>query len=368
MARPPEMMDQNIDTEFPQQLGSIYTAQPAQKDPLAKFYESVNIAEDIDEERLKKIGRRCKEGYDNDETSRGPWLEKNKKSIDLANQIKQDKTFPWRNSANIKLPIIADASIKFAARAYSEIIKDDKVVKGRVVGDDPQELKQQRADRVGDYMSYQLLEKECEWEWDTDKLLHILPVVGHMFRKRIWCAPEKRTQSELCMPDKVVISNKAASLKAARRITHIIDNISHNEVISNQRAGVWLDIELKENKEATDSKDLDEEDYYTFLEQQCWLDLDNDNYEEPYIVTIDAESEKVLRISQRWDDDDPRKEPVEYYTHYYFMENPDGFYGLGFGHLVGSTNKAVNKMLRQGIDAGTLANSNTGYNSSVVTL
>ena len=298
--------------EIPQEPASVGffmpEEKPAEEKPsvLARFIESVNIAADLSEDDLKKIGMRCFDGYLADEKTREAKLKRIKKAVDLAMQVMEAKTFPWRNAANIKLPLITDASIKFAARAYSEIIRDDQVVKGSVVGEDPNGEKQSRADRVGEYMSWQLMERECEWEADTDKLLHILPVTGHLFRKRWWCADEKRTKSELRLPDKVVLSDEASSLEAARRITDILDTVSTNDVISNQRSGVWLDVKFEDedDKKPSIEKDKTEkDDYYTFLEQCCWLDLDKDGYEEPYIVTFEMHSTKVVRIIANYDED-----------------------------------------------------------------
>jgi hypothetical protein len=50
------------------------------------------------------------------------------------------------------------------------------------------------------------------------------------------------------------------------------------------------------------------------------------------------------------------KAPIEYYDHYTFIPNPDGFYGLGLGFLLGHLNTAINKILRQTVDAATLSN------------
>ena len=118
-----------MDTMVPQLGTYAEDKQPA--GPLDEFIKSDNIAENIDDAKLKKIGNRCYQGYLTDEGSRKEWLEQTKSAIDLAKQVKKDKTFPWRGAANIKLPTITDAAIKFAARAYSEIIRDNQVVKAK---------------------------------------------------------------------------------------------------------------------------------------------------------------------------------------------------------------------------------------------
>lgn len=344
--------------------------------PLSNFINSDNIAEDLDEDQLDRIGRRCDEGYKVDEKSREPWLEQTKSAIELAQQTTKEKSFPWRGAANIKLPTITDAAIKFAARAYSEIIRDNQVVKAKVNGEDPTEMKAQRAERVSDYMSWQLMEKETEWEADTDKLLHVLPIVGHLFRKRYWCTPEKRTKSELCLPDTICVNAQASSLESARRITHIIKDVSNNDVVSNQRSGVWLDIELRPKTNSEIKDHLDETDYYCFYEQCCWLDLDEDGYEEPYIVTFEKESMKVVRILANYDEKcietnssgeitAIRQKCI--YTDYIFIPALDGtYYGIGFGQMLEPLTRVANTLVNQLADSGALNNMQAGYLSKEV--
>jgi chaperonin GroES len=341
--------------------------------PLQKFIDSTNIAEDLDQELLDKIGRRCHEGYTVDEKSRQPWLEQTKSAIELATQISKDKSFPWRGAANIKLPTITDAAVKFAARAYSEIIRDNQVVKAKVVGDDSDEMKAARAERVSDYMSWQLMEKELEWEPDTDKLLHLLPITGHMFRKRYWHSAEKRTKSELCLPDSICINIQASSIESCRRITHIIKDVTQNDVVSNQRSGTWLDVELRpEREQNTNAKDhISDEDYYCFYEQCCWLDLDDDGYEEPYIVTFERESMKVVRIVANYsekciqtngDGEIMSIKPKCVYTDYIFIPALDGgYYGTGFGQMLEPLTRTANTLVNQIADSGSLNNLQAGY-------
>lgn len=358
---------------------SMYIGDTDKRSSLAKYIDSDNLANDLDEEKLKKIGRRCLEGYNTDENSRKEWLEQTKRAINLSKQTTKEKSFPWRKSANIKLPTILDAAIKFAARAYSEIFKDDKIVKAKSYGNDPTGDKDKRGERVSNYMSWQLSESECEWEPDTDKLLHVLPVVGHMFRKRYYCSSERRSKSELCLPDKICINQQASNLESARRVTHIIDNYSHNDVISNQRSGVWREVDLKSNsgKEPNDTEDLlENDDYYVFLEQHCWLDLDGDSYEEPYIVTIERESAEVVRIVARYDDDGVHENdnnevmkvvPKKIFTDYIFIPSTDGgYYATGFGQMLEPLTEVANTLINQITDSGTLNNIQGGYLSKEV--
>lgn len=342
--------------------------------PQDEWQPKANIAEELTEEELRQIGVRVVEDFDIDEQSRKPWLDRSKEAIDLANQVREAKTWPWQGAANVKLPIIADASIKFAARAYSEIIRDGQVVKGQVVGDDPDGMKDERGQRVGKFMSWQLTEKFEEWEEDTDRLLHILPVVGHLFRKKYYRKSLGRCYSELCLPDKVCVNNSASSLKEARRVTHILDTVHRNTVVENQRAGVWLDVELKADEVEGEP---DQEEYYELLEQHRWLDLDDDGYEEPYIVTVHKDSKKVLGIVAGFEPDEIHEtesgkqiasiERCLYFSDYKFLPSFDGgFYYTGFGALLSPLTESANSLVNQLLDAGTLANVGGGFLSKEI--
>ncbi len=357
-----------------------YDPEPVEeRSSLAKYIDSINIAEELSEDRLRAIGNRCHEGYEADEKSREEWLETVERAIKLAKQQTEEKNFPWAGAANIKLPIILDACVKFAARASGEIIKDDRVVKVAIVGDDPENLKHDRSDRVGKYMSWQLTDKEEEWLPGTDKLLHSLPLVGHMFRKRYYCDSIKRITSEVCMPTELCVSMEATSLKTCRRYTHIIKNVTKNTIVGNQRAGIFIDAELmvQSGTEATDQADLlEESDYFTLLEQYCWLDLDEDGFEEPYIVTFEKESKQVLRIVARYDDEDVSVNddneimgitPTSYFTEYVFIPSLDNtFYGIGFGQMLEALTRSANTLVNQLADSGSLNNLQAGYLSKEV--
>jgi chaperonin GroES len=95
----------------------------------------------------------------------------------------------------------------------------------------------------------------------------------------------------------------------------------------------------------------------------------SDGYAEPYIVTFERNTGKVLRVCARFDDkcihmitDDKGKEKlakidaIQYYTKYGFIPNPEGgFYDIGFGLLLSPLNESVNTLINQLIDSGTIA-------------
>lgn len=350
---------------------------------LQKILESSNLAADLSDDKLIEIGKDVVSGYETDLDSRKPWEKDLKNWTELALQVASDKTYPWPNAANIKYPLLATAAMQFAARAYPTLIPSNgKVVKCKVIGSDPTGEKSMRAFRVSTHMSYQVMEQMDGWEEDMDKLLIALPISGTCFKKTYWDSSKQQNCSKLVLPKSLVVNYWTRCLEDAERITEVF-YLSKRKVKERQNLGIFIDVELGDPQTPTDdvttsinrsfqlANDFDETTPYTILEQHTYLDLDEDGYAEPYIVTVEAESNKVLRIVPRFSEadvlmDDKQKvvsiEAVQYYTKYGFIPNPDGgFYDIGFGRLLGPLNNSANTIINQLVDAGSLSNLQAGF-------
>ncbi|HPP19055.1 MAG TPA: cell envelope integrity protein TolA, partial [Candidatus Dojkabacteria bacterium] len=298
-------------------------------------------------------------------------------------QISGNKTYPWPNAANIKYPLLATAAMQFAARAYPTLVPSDgKIVKCRVIGFDHDGEKTKRAERISKHMSYQVLEEMEDWEEDMDKLLICLPIAGTCFKKTYWNPNKQRNCSILVLPKTLVVNYFCRRLEEAERITEVLTQ-TKRKVKELQNQGLYLDIKLSDPSVGTEdpTKSINEafqnttsEDNttpYIILEQHTYLDLDQDGYSEPYIVTVELDSHKVLRIIPRFNGDsvivDEKSkvisiEATQYYTKYSFIPNPDGgFYDLGFGRLLGPLNNSANTIINQLVDAGSLSNLQSGF-------
>lgn len=364
--------------------------QPDQQEPqqqapksLNRLLEEANIAEELDDELLVKIADDVWDGYQLDLQSKSEWDRLINDWINLASQVKENKTWPWPKAANVKYPLLSTAAMQFAARAYPALVPSDgKIVQMKVIGQDPDGQKVEKAYRLADHMNYQLKVDMKDWEEEMDRLLIMLPVVGCLFKKTYWDSVRKRNCSKLLGPKDLVINYWASSLDTAYRVTEVI-KMTKNQITTMQNAGLYLDIDLPEpasnpairevtnvQRAATPSK-VDATTPYIILEQHTYLDLDEDGYAEPYIVTIEEQSKTILRIVARWDSDGVLTnpdgdlvciEPVQYYTKYEFIPNPDGgFYGVGFGHLLGPLNESANTLINLLIDAGVLSNLQSGF-------
>jgi chaperonin GroES len=343
--------------------------------PLAAMLESINIAESLDDAKLLKIGQDAFAGYDLDEQSRQDWVKHVDEWTKLAKQTVEPKTYPWVGAANVKYPLLSTAAMQFAARAYPSLVPSNgKVVNAKPLGKDPDGAKTEIAQAVSTFMSVQLMQDMYGWEEDMDKMLIMLPILGTMFKKTYWDSLNETNCSHLVMPKNLVVNHWARSLCDAERISEIIE-MSPRKLKERQQAGLWLDVDLgrapQPLMDTVGPSVVDDTTPYTFIEQHTFLDLDDDGYKEPYIVTFHKESKKVVRIVARFDETTIKQgtdgkihkiDPIEYYTKFGFIPNPDGgFYDIGFGVLLGPINESVNTLINQLLDSGHLSTLQSGF-------
>ena len=389
-AVPDEMAMQGMPSESPPQFGSPLSPekQPAPlPEPPPKstdFFLSVNnIAEQLDQDILDKIGRTVIDEFEEDLGSRQSWEDRYTKSLKLAAQVVEAKTFPWRDAANIKFPLLTTACVQFSARAYPALIPGTDIVKCHVTGFDKTGQKEARAVRVGKHMSYQILEEMEEWEEDMDRLLIMLPITGTEFKKTYFSPSLGRNVSEHVLAKDLVVNYWAKSLETATRKSHIL-RFNPNDIRQKILREEWLECdyrysditsdELRQVSDAIQGLDppgTDDDAPHEFIEQHRWLDLDEDDYKEPYIVTVHKRSKKVVRISVGYDEEGVEQDgkgniislqQVQYFTKYSFIPSIDGgFYDFGWGLLLGPINEAVNTVINQLLDAGTLSNTQSGF-------
>jgi chaperonin GroES len=369
---------------------------------LVDWIKSPNIADEFDNDRLQTIGRQVTREFDIDDQSRSDYVEKNRAAFKLAMQVAEEKTSPWPKASNVIFPLMTTAAIHFAGRLTPAIVPGRSVVKGIVIGDDngeprvgpdgtpamqmqpdgqPQPVwavqpgtKRKRADKIAAHMSWQFLSQIEEWEDDKDKLAHMLPIAGCCFTKSYFDRALGQNVCDLATAENVVIHYWAKSLARAARISECVW-FYPTEIEELQRSEVWLKEDFgKAMPSGSDDKPVisseDDDAPHEFIEQHRRLDLDDDGYAEPYVVTVHKSTGKVARIVARYDADGVkirgqtimRIEPVQYYTKYDFFPNPEGgIYGVGFGQLLQPLNHSVNTLINQLIDAGTLSNTATGF-------
>lgn len=278
---------------------------------LREIERAKNVEPMLAPEQSDEIGRNCVQGYDQDEQSRAEWKKRTENAMKLALQMVEEKSWPWQNASNVKFPLVTIAALQFSARAYPALVKVPDLVHYRVMGLDPEGRKASRASRIGRHMSFQLLDQDENWEEDTDRKFIVLPIVGCAFKKSYRDDVKKINCSSLVLPQNLCVNYHAKDIETTERKTEIFQ-LSPRRIREKQLLGVYSEKELGQAQvkpnDLTDKRQgiapppADKTTPRTLLEQHCFLDLDGDGYEEPYVVTIDESSKKVLRIVARFAD------------------------------------------------------------------
>ena len=341
------------------------------------FY--ANLAEDMDVRTLQRMANTLITEYKKDKVSRKDWETTYKNGLDLLGFKFTEMTRPFRGSANVTHPLLAEAVTQFQAQAFKELLPADGPVKCKIVGEETQ-AKQQQADRVQDFMNYMIMEKMEEYTPEMDQLLFYLPLAGSAFKKIYYDEVMERAVAKFVPAEDLVVPYFATDLLSCERISHIV-RMSENDIIKRQKAGFYRDIELKPSQPKQDEiqKKYDELEGITptadrptnfnILEMHVDLNLEEfemQNAEKqvkiPYIVTIDEGSAEVLSIYRNYKPDDPLHNRIEYFNHYKFCPGL-GFYGFGLIHMIGGLSRTATQALRQLLDAGTLSNLPAGFKS-----
>lgn len=356
----------------------------------AETIDAANLCDRFSEKDLKTIGVAVYQGYLQDKASRYKWERRNQAGMDLALQVQKEKSFPWAGCANIAFPLITIAALQFHSRAYPTLLSGTDIVRCRVIGDDPAGEKTARATRISTHMSWQVLEEDSSWENGQDHLLINLGIVGTNFKKGYFDPGKGHQVSELVLAQDLVVNYWTKSLQDCPRKTHVI-SMFRNQVYErilrktfrDVREEAWYSVAppvtADASKARTDNRQgivqpaaPDEASPFQLLEQHVDMDLDDDGYAEPYIITVEQTSQTVLRIVTGFDEESAiertmqgdiiKIQRLEYFTKYTFIPSPDGgFYDVGFGVLLGPLNESVNSLINQLMDAGTMAVAAGGF-------
>ena len=340
-----------------------------------------NLAELLPEDILDPIGSELTENYMDYKASRKDWEQAYTTGLELLGFKYENRSEPFQGASGATHPVLAEAVTQFQAGAYKELLPAEGPVRTQVVGN-PDQNKESQAQRVKDYMNYELMEKMNEYEPEFDQMLFHLPLAGSTFKKIYYDDLLGRAVSKFVPADDLVVPYSATSLDDAEAIIQTI-KISENDLRKQQVAGFYSDIELQKPqsvmKDEVESKERElegtkktgkQETVYTLLE--CHVNLDLEGFEDkdqelnetgiklPYIVTVDETSREVLSIRRNFEPDDPKKNKIQYFVHFKFLPGL-GFYGFGLIHMIGGLSRTATAALRQLLDAGTLSNLPAGF-------
>jgi len=340
-----------------------------------------NLAEYMDERDLASLASELVAQFDADRNSRADWEETYVRGLDLLGLKFEDRSTPWEGACGVFHPMLSEAVIRFQAQTIQEIYPASGPVKTTIVGKITDD-KTKQAHRVQNYLNYLITQRMTEYRTETEKLLFSLPIAGSAFRK-VYFDPSMGRPCAMFVPaEDFVVSYGASDLSTCERATHVMKKTS-NEIRKLQVAGFYSDIDLpppspditeiqqKYDRLTGASDNYEFDDRHTLLEMHVDIDLIGFEDKEggaptgialPYVVTIDKSSRTILSVRRNWYEGDPKKMKRDHYVHYQYLPGL-GFYGFGLVHMIGGLSKSATSLLRQLVDAGTLANLPGGLKS-----
>jgi len=358
--------------------GAEISFDPTQMDQPAVSHNS-NLADYLDEGVLTELGSKLSESYQEYKMSRKDWEDTYRNGLDLLGFKYVRRTEPFKNASGVTHPVLAEAVTQFQAQAYKELLPSEGPVRVQILGDITPE-KQDQANRVKDFMNYQITDQMKEYEPEFDQMLFYLPLSGSTFKKVYYDELLGRAVSKFIPADDLVVPYSATSLEDAEAVVHIF-KITKNDLRKQQLSGFYSDVDLqdpamtsdeieKKEQEIEGIKQIKEDDIYTLLEFHTYYDIegfeDIDQNGEPtgiklpYIITVEETSRKILSIRRNYAENDPKKNKINYFVHFKFLPGL-GFYGFGLIHMIGGLSRTATTALRQLLDAATLANLPAGF-------
>ena len=343
------------------------------------FYE--NLVDILDEDRLEEIGHTVIDKFEADKDSRAEWESMFERGFDLLGLKLEDTTEPFEGAATAVHPLLIESAVKFQSKASQELFPAKGPVRAQVLGDATLEREQQ-ANRVQNFMNYQVTTQMPEYFDEFERMLFHLPLIGSAVKKIYYDSSLDRPVSEFVPIDQFYVSYYASDLRRADRYTHVIYR-SPVDLSRQIEAGMYADMELPDAGVPTlsgmaEKMDTvlglspagDNDPQYVLLEQHCYLELEEDKMHTgksacPYIVTVEQQSGQVLSIRRNWSEGDDKYVKKMHFTHYRYVPG-FGFYGLGLIHFLGNLTMSATAAMRSLLDAGQFANLPGGFKAKGV--
>ena len=334
-----------------------------------------NLAENMEEGDLASLSDDLIGLIDSDIDSRKEWADTFVDGLDVLGFKYEERTDPWQGACGVYSTVLAEAAIRFQAETMSETFPSLGPVKTKILGEETKD-KEEAAARVKADMNYELTENMVEYRPEHERLLYSLGLGGSAFKK-VYHDPNIGRQVALFIPaEDCIVPYSASHIETAERVTHVMRK-TKNELKKLQVNGFYRDIELSEpepyhsdieiRKAEEGGYSLTDDDRYALYEVHADLVIDGiddseDEIAKPYVVTIERGSGEILAIRRNWNPEDPLSLKRQHFVHYPYVPG-FGFYGLGLVHIIGGYARAGTSLIRQLVDAGTLANLPGGLKS-----
>ena len=337
-----------------------------------------NLAEYMNEGELSEIAGDLIGDFDSDIASRKDWIQTYVDGLELLGLKIEERTEPWEGACGVYHPLLSEAVVKFQSETMMATFPAMGPVKTQIIGKETPE-KKDAAERVQEDMNYQLTDVMQEYRPEHERLLWGLGIAGNAFKK-VYFDPALQRQVAMYVPaEDIVVPYGASNLESAERVTHVMRK-TENDLLRLQKAGFYRDVDLGTPDNVLDEveKKIAEklgfratsDERYKVLEMHVNLDLVGYEHKDedgeptgialPYVVTIEKGSNTVLSIRRNWNPDDETNQKRQHFVHYGYIPG-FGFYCFGLIHLIGAFAKSGTSILRQLVDAGSLANLPGGF-------
>jgi hypothetical protein len=187
-----------------------------------------NLAEFMTEDDLMNVSSELLGKFEDDKSSRKDWEETYTKGLDLLGFKYDERSQPFQGASGVTHPVLAEAVTQFQAQAYRELLPAGGPVRTQIIGKEDLP-KQQQAERVQEFMNYQIMHVMEEYDPELDQMLFHLPLAGSAFKKVYLDNNLGRPVSKFVPADDLVVPYTATDLQSSERVTHIIKR-SLNEV------------------------------------------------------------------------------------------------------------------------------------------
>jgi hypothetical protein len=339
---------------------------------------SDNLAEHMDEGDLAQLAGDLVGDFDSDVDSRRDWIQTYVDGLDLLGLKIDERSEPWDGACGVYHPILAEAVTKFQSETIMDTFPASGPVKGEIIGKETQEKKDAMGRVVTD-MNYELTDNMPEYRPEHERMLWGVALSGNGFKKVYVDASLDRQVSMYVPAEDLVMPYGASSLEQSERVTHVMRK-TENELRRLQIAGFYRDVEIGDPQSSLDEveKKIAEklgfrattDDRYKILEMHVDLDLPGFEHTDdkgketglalPYVVTIEKNTSTILAIRRNWDPEDDTHQKRQHFVHYTYIPG-FGIYAFGLIHLIGGFAKSGTSILRQLVDAGSLANLPGGF-------
>ena len=280
----------------------------------------------------------------------------------------------FNGASKVVHPVMAEACVDFAARAFKELFPPDGPTRTQILGDVDEE-KVAIAERKRDFMNWQLTDQVEEFADEQEQMLTQLPLGGSQYLKLWYDDKKKRPCAQFLPIDNVLLPFAAGSFYTAQRVTEV-DDISDYEFKRRIDSGMYRDVSFIratmdpeitgaqkatnkiEGKSENDNEDGVRRVYHIYT----WLELEDDPITKgesaPYILMIDDLDSEVVGLYRNWEEGDDTMTKLDWIVEFKFIPWR-GAYAVGLPHLIGGLSAAATGALRALLDSAHINNAAT---------